>query len=821
MNRARTATVAALVLLAAACGPSEDPPRATPTGSAVPAASRERVLVRTDAPSALETFHRAMGVTRVTPMREPDTYLIDVAGSRLASAGEYLERLRAQPVPVREARVYSFLVMADQKSDAPASVKVHFRDDAEIDELVSQDLDFVETKDDEAKTLEALLTEDEFWMLSDAGFELEVDREHTLALEPSFDVFGPQLFSEESDERMQTFNGGYRNVEDLYASLSGIQSRYPNLAQVVVYGASYAKLAGGVTTPRGDRLAGYDLEALKITNRSIPGPKPVFLLMANIHAREITTPEIAMRMADWLTQNYATDADAHWLVDAHEIWIIPTANPDGLWHVELGTLAPYNRTPFMWRKNGDPKKSCTTWPPTVSSHYGVDTNRNFDFKWGGAGTTSSACGQMYRGASAASEPEARALQDLVERLFADRRGSADADVAAQDTSGIFIQLHSYGNVVSWPWGYTKTPSPNETGMSRIGLKMASYNGYKAGATSRAIYATSGSADDFAYGVLGVPSYTFEIGGAFMPPYSDVSSKQWPSNKPAFLYAAKIARAPYALAEGPEASAVSAVQTPGAIAVSAQIDDRKNGNQIVGGAAAYVDTPPWASGAIARALASADGKLDASNEQLRGSLSLGTLAPGRHVVYVQGWDAAGHRGAVSAQFVEIAAPAAPLALEDAGFELPAVGDYKFNPTQAGWTFEGNSGVQKSGGPGFKAAAAPSGVQTGFIEGKSPAAARAGIAGSSMSQSFWVETAARYVVSMKAARRSWSPDGPQPLRIRIDGALVATLTPASAANFSTIATPPKSLARGSHVLTIEATNLGLSTSFIDQVAIARFD
>jgi hypothetical protein len=39
--------------------------------------------------------------------------------------------------------------------------------------------------------------------------------------------------------------------------------------------------------------------------------------MANIHAREITTPELAMRFLDLLLEDYGFDADITWLVDYH------------------------------------------------------------------------------------------------------------------------------------------------------------------------------------------------------------------------------------------------------------------------------------------------------------------------------------------------------------------------------------------------------------------------------------------------------------------------------------------------------------------------
>ena len=57
-----------------------------------------------------------------------------------------------------------------------------------------------------------------------------------------------------------------------------------------------------------------------------------------------------MRMLDWLVDGYGVDADATWIVDHHEVWIIPSLNPDGHWIVELGTQPPYNGNPFYQRK---------------------------------------------------------------------------------------------------------------------------------------------------------------------------------------------------------------------------------------------------------------------------------------------------------------------------------------------------------------------------------------------------------------------------------------------------------------------------------------
>ena len=104
-------------------------------------------------------------------------------------------------------------------------------------------------------------------------------------------------------------------------------------------GNSWCKDHAGSCTRPAPTWNGYDLLALHITNQAIAGPKPVFWYDAGIHAREIATPEIAMRYIQWLLDGYNSDADAHWLVDYHDIWVMPMLNPDGHHMVEQRAAA--------------------------------------------------------------------------------------------------------------------------------------------------------------------------------------------------------------------------------------------------------------------------------------------------------------------------------------------------------------------------------------------------------------------------------------------------------------------------------------------------
>ena len=138
-------------------------------------------------------------------------------------------------------------------------------------------------------------------------------------------------------------------LEEIYAFLDQKVAQFPNLVEKIDIGDSWCKAnPGSCVLP--SPWNGYDLFVLHITNRNIPGPKPVFWADGNIHAREIATPEVVMRMIDYLLNNYDTNADVRWLVDYHDIWLMPEVNPDGHHIVEAGGGG---NSPDHDRKNGN------------------------------------------------------------------------------------------------------------------------------------------------------------------------------------------------------------------------------------------------------------------------------------------------------------------------------------------------------------------------------------------------------------------------------------------------------------------------------------
>ncbi len=442
----------------------------------------------------------------------------------------------------------------------------------------------------------------------------------------------------------------YETVEETFAAAQGFAAAKPQLAQWLDIGDSWAKTRG---------LGGYDLKVLKLTHAAVPGDKPRLFINAAIHAREYTTAPLALAFARWLFDGHGVDPDATWILDHHEVHLLLQANPDGRKKAEAG---------LSWRKN-------TNTDYCFGNSVGADLNRNFGFSWnstGGVGSSGNPCDLTYRGPAPASEPETQAIEAYIRSLFPDRRGPGPGDAAPADTQGLHIDLHSYSELVLWPWGDTAQPAPNAAALQTLGRRFAWFNGYTP-LQSVGLYPTDGTTDGPSYGELGVPAYTFELGTSFFQSCTAYTSTILPDNLPALIYAAKVVRAPYVTPGGPD---VLNVALPGPVAagtpatLTAQVTDLRfnqtNGSeptQAIVAAEAYVGTPPWADGAVAVALTPADGSFDSATESVTGSLPTAGLATGRHLVYVVGRDASGTTGPVSAGWLQVgeAAPSITLSL----------------------------------------------------------------------------------------------------------------------------------------------------------------
>ncbi len=304
--------------------------------------------------------------------------------------------------------------------------------------------------------------------------------------------------------------GGYHDYAETVAELQGLTAQYPDISRLQSIGKS---------------IEGRDLWALRITDhpdQTEPGERGI-LIYAGTHAREHLTVEQALFVAHDLLDNYGHEGEATNLVNQRDIWILPNLNPDGS---EYDIATSFSE---WWRKNrrsnGD-----GTW--------GVDLNRNFGYKWGGAGSSGATSSETYRGPQPFSEPENQALRDFV---------------SSQDDTEIIISLHSYGELVLYPYAYTYAELPPDMKAADLAIfkalagAMATRNGYTAQQASD-LYIISGDHDDWFYGVRGIYAMTIEMYPTssspfgFYPPDSAIAP-QTTRNRTALRYSIAMADDP--------------------------------------------------------------------------------------------------------------------------------------------------------------------------------------------------------------------------------------------------------------------------------------
>ena len=447
----------------------------------------------------------------------------------------------------------------------------------------------------------------------------------------------------------------YRTVEETYATMDLIARNRPTLASVVDIGPTwtYANTSGA---------QGYRMRVLRLTNAatnaSIPD-KPNMVVLAAIHAREYTTAELVTRFAEWLANGHGTDPEATWLLDNFRFHFLLQANPDGRKKAESG---------LSWRKNTDTDNGVCS-----ANAYGVDLNRNFTWRFGtvSGGSSGNACDSTYRGPGAASEEEVQNVLRYVVGtqgsggtfaggVLPDRR--TDTGTAPADYRGMFLDIHSFSQLVLWPWAYTTAASPNAAPLRTLGRRLAYFNSYRP-VQWTGLYEADGTNTDTVYGLTGAPSYTIELGQEFFEDCATFQSTTFPRNFNALKYAARNLQAPYSSPGGPDttsvgASAVSILRGQ-AFAVSAWIDDARfnqsNGSepvQAITGANAYLDVAPWTAGAVPLTMRASDGAFGSSREQVVVNIDTRNLAYGRHVVYVRGVDASGRPGTPSAIYFSV-------------------------------------------------------------------------------------------------------------------------------------------------------------------------
>ncbi|MBT3076141.1 MULTISPECIES: M14 family metallopeptidase [Streptomyces] len=301
-------------------------------------------------------------------------------------------------------------------------------------------------------------------------------------------------------------------------------SRYHNYAEMTA--AIDARIAANpsIMSKRviGKTYQGRDIVAIKISdNVATDEAEPEVLFTAHQHAREHLTVEMALYLLREFAEGYGSDPRITQAVNGRELWVIPDMNPDGgEYDIATGSYR-------SWRKNRQPNSG--------SSAVGTDLNRNWAFKWGCCGGSStSPSSETYRGTGPESAPETKVVADFVRSRVV---GGKQQITAA-------IDFHTYSELVLWPYGYTYADTaPGMTADDRnafaaVGRKMAASNGYTAEQSSD-LYITDGSIDDWLWGSQRIFGYTFEMyprsssGGGFYPP-DEVIERETSRNRDAVL-----------------------------------------------------------------------------------------------------------------------------------------------------------------------------------------------------------------------------------------------------------------------------------------------
>ncbi len=291
----------------------------------------------------------------------------------------------------------------------------------------------------------------------------------------------------------------YHSAETLEQDLRDLAESAPEIAELRQIGQS---------------VEGRPIWALRIGDRR--GSDRKLLFMGCHHAREWVAVEVPFLLAEHLVTNASTSPVQEWLQEG-ELWVAPMVNPDGHEHSRVA-----NR---LWRKNRR---------PNAGGSIGVDPNRNYGYMWGTLNVSTSSqvpSDETYVGPRAFSEPETRAVRDLIAREFF--RG--------------VITYHSFSQLILYPWGFTNTAISDPADHGRMvtlanqmsGIIQGVHGAHYTPQQSSQLYPTAGDTTDWTYGIYGIPSFTIELrprtvdeGGFILPP--DQIQPTWEENRPAAL-----------------------------------------------------------------------------------------------------------------------------------------------------------------------------------------------------------------------------------------------------------------------------------------------
>jgi carboxypeptidase T len=467
-----------------------------------------------------------------------------------------------------------------------------------------------------------------------------------------------QVLASESHRNLQGIEkelSCYRTVAETYDSVNDLALQYPTFVTIDKIGESWLKEQG---------QGGNDILVMTLSSPYPANEKSDLMIVAGQHSRELPPPEAVMRWAESLLENYGKDADITWILERTNIHIVPIANPDGREIVQ-------DNLNWLYRKNAH-VSGCSSGP----QFDGVDLNRNYPFHYGYEfGSSSDPCSSSYRGLQALSEPESIAVYNYAKQLFSDtiKKGSVSEaqakidEACPDDASGIYIDIHSSGDFIYFPWALEDREAPNHRSLLTMAAKLAHPGNYSLWGPGQDgfLYFVSGDATDATYGVDCVASYGYEIGSEFYAPCEELESSIVPILSASLLYAAKAVSAPYKIPLGPDILNICVDNTdPSNTILTVNASDEAlivpyakfNGerSQSIAQVRVHLNDHPYDRDTTGMLMKPLDGAFNSADETATYLLNTSGMV-GRYVLYFVATDAEGFEGPVSAVFVDNGVP----------------------------------------------------------------------------------------------------------------------------------------------------------------------
>ena len=324
----------------------------------------------------------------------------------------------------------------------------------------------------------------------------EVDLGIVLSSGLKSEIVVPDL--EQEKLQAQQF-GFYCSYDSLVSIMRSWAQNYPSICRFDSIGQTYE---------------GRWIYGVKVSdNPQIEEDEPEVVLVGMHHAREWASAQAARYFVDTILRNYSTNSEFHNFVNNYQLWVFPILNVDGYVYDYPAQLT--------WRKNRQP----------FGTPIGSDPNR--DYSGACNGSRMADWGSLVQGSRSSHRPS--------DEIFMGGFGAWGREVAAfasffkQHAFVCAVSLHSYSELVLWPYGNGET-APDNAALVSIGQGIAQQIQRLSGGTytpqqASQLYPTNGSEIDWMYGwahhIGGFPcmSYVFEIGTAFYQQASQLDAIQ--------------------------------------------------------------------------------------------------------------------------------------------------------------------------------------------------------------------------------------------------------------------------------------------------------